>query len=833
MHRNTLPARALLAAAIASLFAGHAAAQQNPAQQATSTEDNQATVVVTGTRVSNRTVLDTTAPVDVISADTIKNTGVPEITQALSVALPSLNFPRPGLADGTDTIRPATLRGLAPDQTLVLVNSKRRHASSLVNLNGTIGRGSAAVDMNTIPTGIVKNIEVLRDGASAQYGSDAIAGVVNIRLRNDRSGGEATVSYGKRITEYEFAVTPPVAGANWGTQTDRERRDGGVATVSLWKGLALGETGYLTIAAEYKDQEHTERSGYDTRQQYPLVNGQFDPREATINRFNAWYGEPEMKQSTVFANAGGSVSENLKWYGWASYQKREAESGGFFRRALQDNNTIQIYPNGFLPIIAPDVDDFSAAAGFTWTLDGWDMDSSFSYGKNKMDFTIQNTLNRSLGAASKTEFEAGGFSYDQLTYNLSGVRQFDVGLASPLNVALGAEARREGYKLEAGEPDSYRNGGVLLASGLPTASGSQVFPGFRPTDESDSHRTAYSVFADFEATVLPSLLASFAVRGEHYSDFGSNWSGKLAARYDFTPAFALRGSVQNGFRAPSMQQQFFTSTSTNFINGVPFDLTTFKPNDPAAVALGAKPLDAEKSTNFSLGAVTKLGRGSLTVDAFHIDIRNRIVLSENLTQANVRNYLVANGFPGVAGGRFFINGVDTTTKGVDVVLNYPWNLGAAGRFDLTLAGNYTDTSVDKVPQTAELAALSPAPVLFDRVNVLTFEQGTPKTKFTASGTWNLGPWGATLRATRYGKILTPGTTPALDHTMSAKTLVDLEGRWKINDALSLALGAENLFDQYPDAYPAALNTTGNAPFTNYSPFGRSGRFVYARLTYAL
>ena len=837
MHRNTLPARALLATAIAALFAGPAASQENlqqaPAQGAASIDENQATVVVTGTRVSNRTVLDTSAPVDVISADTIKNTGVPEITQALSVALPSLNFPRPGLADGTDTIRPATLRGLAPDQTLVLVNSKRRHTSSLVNLNGTIGRGSAAVDMNTIPTGIVKTIEVLRDGASAQYGSDAIAGVVNIRLRNDKSGGEATVSYGKRITDYDFAAAPPPAGANWGTQDERERRDGGVATVSLWKGFALGETGYLTVAAEYKDQEHTERSGYDTRQQYPLANGGFDPREATINRFNAWYGEPELKQSTVFANAGGQVSETLKWYGWASYQKREAESGGFFRRALQDNNTIAIYPDGFLPIIAPDVDDFSAAAGFTWTTGGWDMDSSFSYGKNKMDFTIRNTLNRSLGASSKTEFDAGGFSYDQLTWNLSGVRQFEVGLASPLNVALGAEARREGYKLEAGEPDSYRNGGALLASGLPTASGAQVFPGFRPSDESDSHRTAYSVFADVEANLLPALLASFAVRGEHYSDFGSNWSGKLAGRYDFTPNFALRGSVQNGFRAPSMQQQFFTSTSTNFINGIPFDITTFKPTDAAAVALGAKPLDAEKSTNFSLGTVAKLGRGSLTVDAFHIDIRNRIVLSENLTQVNVRDFLTANGFPGVGGGRFFINGVDTTTKGVDVVLNYPWNLGSAGRFDLTVAGNYTDTDVTKVPQTAELAALSPAPALFDRVNVLTFEQGTPKTKFTASGTWNLGPWGATLRATRYGKVLTPGTTPALDHTMSAKTLVDLEGRWKINEALSVALGAENLFDQYPDAYPAALNTTGNAPFTNYSPFGRSGRFVYARLTYAL
>ncbi|AXA92140.1 TonB-dependent siderophore receptor [Massilia sp. YMA4] len=835
MHRNRVPQKLLLAAAVASLF-GQAGAQTQAADSPAVDSGATATVIVTGTRVSNRTVLDTSSPVDIISADTIKNTGVPEITQALSVALPSLNFPRPGLADGTDTIRPATLRGLAPDQTLVLVNSKRRHTSSLVNLNGTIGRGSAAVDMNTIPTGIVKNIEVLRDGASAQYGSDAIAGVVNIRLRNDRSGGEAVVSYGKRITDYSFAPVAGPAGSTWTSETERSRHDGGVATVSLWKGLAFGETGFVTIAAEYKDQEHTERSGYDMRQQYPLLSGsqagQFDPRENTINRFNAWYGEPELKQSTLFVNAGTDLGK-VKLYGWSSYQKREARSAGFFRRALQDNNVIAIYPNGFLPIIAPDVDDFSIAGGVTWNLNGWDMDSSLSYGKNKMDYTIENTLNRSLGAASPTSFDAGGYSYDQLTYNLSAVREFDVGLKSPLNVALGAEARREGYELTAGEPDSYRNGGALLPSGLPTASGAQVFPGFRPSDETDSHRNAFSVFGDFEANLTPDLLASFAVRGEHYSDFGNNWSGKLAGRYNFSPAFALRGSVQNGFRAPSMQQQFFTSTSTNFINGIPFDITTFKPTDPAAVALGAKPLDAEKSTNFSLGAVAKFGRGSVTVDGYKINIRNRIVLSENLTQANVRNFLTANGFPGVGGGRFFINGVDTTTKGVDVVVNYPFALGDAGRLDVTVAGNYTDTEVTKVPQTAELAALSPAPVLFDRVNVLTFEQGTPKTKLTASGTWTRGALGATLRATRYGKVLTPSSAPFPDHMMSARTLVDLEGRYTISKAMTFAVGAENLFDQYPDPYPAVLNATGNAPFTNYSPFGRSGRYVYARLSYSL
>ncbi|MGO4379555.1 TonB-dependent receptor plug domain-containing protein [Pseudoduganella sp. RAF53_2] len=824
------PRKHVLAVSIATLFATGAAMAQTQAPA----EDNVSTVVVTGTRVSNRTVLDTTAPVDVINAETLKNTGVPEISQALSVALPSLNFPRPGLADGTDTIRPATLRGLAPDQTLVLVNSKRRHTSSLVNLNGTIGRGSAAVDLNTIPTAMVKSIEVLRDGASAQYGSDAIAGVVNIRLRDDKKGGEGTISYGKRDTDYEFTPIPGPAGATWDTSTNsRHRVDGGTFTASVWKGLELGEDGFLTVSAEQKNQSHTERGGWDTRQQYPLVNGAFDPREKTINRFNAWYGEPELHQSTVFANAGYNLSGSTKLYGWLSYQNRDARSAGFFRRAVQDQNIISIYPDGYLPIIAPNVKDYSAALGISWNFADWDMDASIVYGKNKMDFEIENTLNRSLGPSSKTDFDAGGFSYDQTVANLSAVRQFEVGLASPLNVAIGAEARNEAYKLHAGEPDSWRNGGVLLANGTPAPSGSQVFPGFRPADESDTSRRAYSLYADVEANVTKEFLASAAVRGEHYTDFGNNWSGKVAGRYNFTPAFALRGSVQNGFRAPSPQQQNFTSTATNFINGVPYDITTFKPTAAAAVALGAKPLDAEKSTNFSLGAVSKLGKASITVDAFQIKIRDRIVLSENLTQTNVRNYLTSLGFIGVGGGRFFINGVNTTTRGVDVVGNYPWNAGTAGKFDLTLAGNYTKTEVTKTPVTAQLAALNPAPVLFDRINVLTFERGTPKTKFTASGNWSLGPWGATLRATRYGSVLQPGTTAALDFTLGAKTLVDLEGRYKITKNLSAAVGAENLFDQYPDAYPAVLNATGNAPFGNYSPFGRSGRFIYARLTYSL
>jgi iron complex outermembrane receptor protein len=815
-----------LAAAIASLFGTAALAQEGAAPPAT--------VIVTGTRVANRTALDTAAPVDIISAESLKNAGTTEINQALSVALPSLNFPRPGLADGTDTIRPATLRGMAPDQTLVLVNSKRRHASALVNVNGTIGRGSASVDLNTIPTAIVKNIEVLRDGAAAQYGSDAISGVVNLRLRTDKSGGEGTVTYGGRVTEYDFQAADAPAGAAWTKQTSRKRVDGQTATVSAWKGLPLGENGFLTIAAELKDQRHTERSGYDMRQQYPkLADGSFDPRELSYNRFNAWYGDPEMKQSTLFANAGLTLGDGVKLYGWTSYQRRDARSAGFVRPAQDVRNIPSIYPDGFLPIIAPTVDDYSATGGATWTWGEWDMDTSLGYGKNKMAFTIENTLNRSIGPSSKTEFDAGGFSYDQMVFNLTGVRSVALAsLASPLNVAVGAEARREGYALFAGEPDSYRYGGVVLPNGTPAAPGAQVFPGFRPANESNTHRGALGVFADLEANLTPALLASVAVRGEHYTDFGNSLAGKLAGRYDFSKAFALRGSVQNGFRAPSPQQQNFTSTSTNFINGVPFEITTFRPTDPVAVALGAKPLDAEKSLNMSLGAVLRLGPVNLTVDGYKIDIRNRIVLSENLTAANVRDYLTAQGFIGIGGGRFFINGVDTTTKGVDVVLGWPMNAGGAGKFDFTLAGNFTRTEVTKVPVTAAVSALNPAPSLFDRLNVLSLEQGQPRNKINAGANWKLGALGATLRATRYGKVLSPGTTAALDFTLQPKTVVDLEARYDLTKAVKLALGAENLFDVYPESVPVALNTTGNAPFPNYAPFGRGGRFVYARATYS-
>jgi len=812
------------------------------AQTVADTTDNLSQVVITGTRVRNRSALETAVPVDVLTSEVFQNRGVPEISQALSDSLPSYNFPRPGLSDATDTVRPATLRGLSPDETLVLVNGKRRQSAALVNINGTIGRGSSSVDLNTIPQAMVKSVEVLRDGASAQYGSDAIAGVIDLRLRSNRDGGDATVSYGVHKTNYDILVGAAPAGAGWGVpaKISRSESDGGILTMSAWKGLPLGANGFLTIAAEFKNQAHTDRGGYDVRPQYPLVNGAYDPRELTFNRFNSWYGEPKVNQKTVFANMGYDLGD-AQLYGWASYQDRNALSAGFYRPAVDPRNVLSIYPDGFLPIEAPEVQDYSGAGGVTWALGDWNMDSSLVYGLNKMDFTIENTLNRSLGDASKTVFDAGGFLYDQLVFNFSGVRGVDVGLPTPLNVALGLETRYESYSIHAGEPDSYRNGGAVLPSGAPTAPGAQVFPGFRPANAVDKSRTAVGVYADLESRITEKLLASAALREERYSDFGTDLTGKFALRYDFVDEFALRGSVQNGFRAPSLQQQYFATTSTNFIGGVPFDITTFPATNPVAVALGAKPLTAEKSVNYSVGAVIRAEKLDITIDAYRINIRNRIVLSENLVQANVRNYLTGLGFTGVGGGRFFINGVDTRTSGIDIAMTYPFELYQAGRVSVTLAGNFNSTDITRVPQTAQLAALNPAPTLFDRVNVLTLEQGDPKNKFIATANWSLSKLGATLRATRYGTVLSPDTAatfasvaahmPFNDVVLHAKTLVDLEGRFSFTSHLQAALGAENLFDKYPDSNPPAVNPTGTAAFSQYSPFGRSGRFIYGRVSY--
>jgi len=767
-------------------------------------------VVVTGTRVQARSRLDTLAPVDVLPSETLARSGNVELAQALSTLAPSLNFPRPSITDGTDHVRPATLRGLSPDQTLVLVNSKRRHASALVNVNGSIGRGSAAVDLNAIPVAAIDHVEVLREGASAQYGSDAIAGVINLQLREARDGGEATLSYGKYDTDISTA------------RGNRSARDGATTIGSAWLGLPLGAEGFLTLTGEYRDRDPTSRGDFDAR---------IPPLSALT--VTSRYGDPQAKDKTAYVNAGGlSLGGDWQLYGWAGYQQRDGQSAATPRLADNANNVRAIYPNGFLPFITSDIQDLTAAAGARGTLAGWSSDLSLVYGRNRVRLGVENSVNSTYGTGSPTTFDAGGMTYDNLVLDYGLVRGFEIGLPQALNVAFGVEGRRESYSITAGEEASYARGPLTSPSLTP---GAQGFPGFRPDNEVDQHRTSYSVYLDLETKLTQKLLASAAARGEHYSDFGSQATGKVSLRYDFVQAFAIRGTASTGFRAPGLQQEYFTSTATNFINGVPFEVGTFPATAPIAQALGATPLKPEKSRNYSIGFVYRPARSfEATVDAYRINLRDRIVLSENL--GGVPNIDALIQPFGIGRARFFLNGVNTRTEGVDVVVRYrPAFDVIPGALELTASGNWNTTDVTRLPTTGVLSTLNPPPVLFGRINTLTFEEGTPGNKLNATADWTMpmpfGSVGFGLKINRYGTVTEPGTSADRDFEMGPTTLVDVALRAAVGKHFAATLGVDNLFDQYPQPYPAFLNPTGALGFSRYSPFGFDGRFEYARMAW--
>ncbi|MFA4898242.1 MAG: TonB-dependent receptor [Brevundimonas sp.] len=744
-------------------------------------------IVVTGTRVQNRSRLDTLAPVDVVTSEALQTRGTTEFATALAQAVPSLSFQRPSANDGSDSIRPITLRGLSPDQTLVLVNGTRRHASALVNVNGVVGRGSAAVDLNTIPTGALDRVEVLRDGASAQYGSDAIAGVVNLRLKEASSGGGASVTYGQYFTTVKTA------------RGERDETDGGTVTASAWQGFSLGDDGFLTLSAEYLNRESTNRSDYD-------------PRAAANGAITARFGDPDVEQWTVFANAGKGLGNGWEAYGWAGYQDRDSEGAAFPRLSDNVNNVASIYPNGFLPKVAINSKDASLAGGLRGELAGWNTDISLTYGRNALDFRTEDSLNSTYGATSPTSFESGSLIYDQLVLGADFSREFEVGLSGgPLNFAWGLEQRWENYKIEAGQPESYNRG--PLGANTALTGGAQGFVGFQPSNAVDVDRDNFAAYADVEIPLTDKLRVEGAVRFEDYSDFGDTQTGKLSARYDFTPSFALRGSVSTAFRAPSLQQSYFTSTASVIQNGAVVETGTFPATSAVATALGARPLKAETSTNYSVGAVVRLGRFDLTVDAYKIDIDDQIVLSE-LIRSPILDPLR------VQAARFFLNGVSTSTKGLDIVGRYRLPTDHAGNFDFTVAANFNDVSLN--------TAL--APTLFARQRILTIEDGTPDTKVSASADWSRDKWGATIRATYYGDVLQPGSTAANDYSTGAKTVVDLEGRFQLTERVGVAIGVDNVFDEYPDFVPASLNSNGVLGFPYYSPFGFNGRYGYARLS---
>ncbi len=875
---------------VASSAAAAALAQAEPEIVEDETGGNQ--LIVTGTRRAGRTVAESPVPVDVISAEQLQQSGLTETARLLRDLVPSLNFPQPSITDGTDAIRPATLRGLGPDQTLVLVNGKRRHVSALLNINGSVGRGSAAVDLNQIPATSIGRVEVLRDGAAAQYGSDAIAGVINFQLNDARKGGRFFVNYGGFNTR--LAGVKQVTGVNGvagqtptltadgvlqlnNTGKDLKVTDGEVLAVGGNIGLPLGAEGFINITAEYRDRNDTNRAGYDPRRNFSQ-SGALDAKELTIDRLYHRYGDPKTEDINIVVNMGTPLNDAIDFYAFGTYGKRDAESAGFFRRAADDRNVLSIYPDGFLPLINSDSTDYAFTGGLKGDLGGWNWDLSASYGSNKVAFDITDTLNASLGAASQTAFDAGSVEYGQFTTNLDVNRDIEVSGIDELTVSFGAEWRRERYQIGAGEPNSYAAGPVLIGANNPLVTGlaatrrasrgSQVFPGYQPivggVDVTlPKSRENVSIYAEVDADISSGFNVQVAGRFEDYSDFGSTLNGKVASRLELIDGLALRGAVSTGFRAPSLHQQFFTAAAINNIGGVLFDALTLSVDNPVAKALGSAPLKAEKSVSWSAGAVfNKIDGLDVTFDYYQIDIDDRIVLSDNLTATRtaagvpsgsnpglgIAQILNAAGFNDITVARFFFNGIDTRTKGFDLIATYRTDLGDFGKLSLTGGYNWNDVKITGRRTTPGSLVQVPGINLFGRQESLRIERGQPRDRINLGADWERGWLSATLRANRFGEVFSPGLTPINDVLLAPRWITDLEFRLRPEggfvEGVELAVGANNLFDQYPTVNPtgrAIDPLTGSQanlsvnnyflPYSAFSPFGFNGRFLYARLSY--
>ena len=861
------------------------------AQEAATTADAD-TIIVTGTRRLDRTVADSPVPVDVVGLTSIQNSGQTETARALRDLIPSFNFPQPTIADGTDVIRPASLRGLGPDQTLVLVNGKRRHLSALLNINGSVGRGSQAVDVNFIPSAALSRVEVLRDGAAAQYGSDAIAGVINFQLNDAREGGRVSVTYGKNVTDIGGVnrMGGLVLGANGLPQLtpdgvltleDSGRKlhvtDGETVTVTGNLGLPLGAEGFVNITGEYRSRDRTNRTGYDRRQQYNVTANSWNvPAEQAFDRRSHRIGDPKTEDGQIAVNAGIPLDDNVDLYAFGTWGKRHGESAGFYRTSRDNRNVISIYPDGFLPLITSESDDLAITGGLKGDFGGWNWDLSMQYGQNKLDYTIKNTLNASIGPSSKQSFDAGGLTYSQWVNNLDISRDFD--LLERTTLSFGLEYRRETFRVRAGEPDSYRSGGATLCQNNPqwcatasanvgAAPGSQVFPGFQPSIGGVSvtgtnARENVSAYAELDMDLLPVWNLQLAGRFEDYSDFGSDWNWKAATRFEVTDWVAVRGSVSTGFRAPGVAQQFFAAAATNNVNGVLLDTVTLPVNNPVAQALGATPLKPETAVNWSAGLTASPFSGlNFTFDYYEIRIDDRIVLTENLVASRnaagqpsgsnpgfgIAQILNTAGFNTISAARFFINGIDTKTRGFDAIATYRHDFGNYGALQFTLGYNWNKTDITELKGAPGALNQVPGIVLFGRQESLRITQGTPADKISIGMDYDWEWLGVTLRGNRYGKVLAAGADAFTDHEIRPAFVADAEIRARPSGSLSgieVAIGANNLFDKYPTAFPTGQGTdpvTGATrnysannyyfPFSSYSPFGFNGRYLYGRISY--
>ena len=815
--------------------------------------------VVVGSHARHTAAEELAVPVDVFPAEQLAQQGTTETSQILQAVSPSVNFPHQSVTDATDVVRPFTLRGLSPDQTLVLINGWRRHQMAVVNTFAYgMPAGSSGVDMNAIPASAIDRVEVLRDGASAQYGSDAIAGVVNVVLKEGKFDPFLNTTTGRYIPrDYHDDGTTVDVNGGWG--------------------LGLGR-GSLTLFGQFMDRQPTNRAWADT------YAGSFTPdsvnsigqvivkRNPVPNPDYHW-GDGLEKDALTMANVRLPLNDagTRELYAFGGYSHREGAGQGYFRYDNDPRNWPEMYPAGFLPEFHPAVRDYSAAGGYRARAGGWSLDLGASFGHNDFAYNLRNTLNESLGpcfdpaspcapnapgVANKTSFFAGRLTREEAVTGLNASRQVNVGLPAPLSVAAGASYRRERYQIERGELASYVNGGHLpqdSASGdSAVIGGSQVFPGFAPSNESNSTRSNVAGYLDLETNLTPKLLANAAARFEHYSDFGSLVTGKGALRFQPSRRVTLRAAVSNGFRAPGLGQIHFSKVVTNVIAGQPVQVGIFPVADSAARLLGSKPLTAERSFNLSGGvAVSPRDNVTFTADVFRITLTHRILLSATFQDSTTLATLASGGFSGIGAIQYFTNGLSTRTSGIDLTGDVRVAAGS-GVLQLTGAFNYTKnaiTHVDPLP-----AQLSTEPSLIDSITYIAITAERPDWRASVTPQYTLGRFHALARASYYGKFSSaqPGYCDLCRDFYGAKTLFDAEFGYQF-DQVNLALGVRNLLDTYPDQPSSNTdisnggdcritlgtcakdynNNFGTFPWAAASPFGYNGRYAYARLQVAL
>ena len=834
---------------------------------------DQVEITVIGSRNLSRTKTQTPVPVDVIPIATLaKEVGQTDLNQLLTFSAPSFQSSRQTVADGTDHVDPAQLRGLGTDQILVLVNGKRRHQSALVNVNGTVNRGQVGTDLNTIPVSSIERVEVLRDGAAAQYGSDAIAGVINIVLKKSTNVLSGNISYGENVSSYPKNYA--LGKINNSAVKDESVQDGSNFQAGLNYGFNLNKKGYINITGEYSLRGESNRAGTYTGAVFANVSGAnrddsiMRARGLTRNDFDMRIGNSKISSGAVILNSAYALSENWNVKLFGGYSQKSGEAAGFFRypssissgAAIYRSQGLALYPNGFLPLIKTDIKDYSFSAALEGKLGKWNASLSNTLGVNNFDFSVDNSLNYTQYAVTpnpQTKFDAGGLRFLQNTVNADVTRNFDV--MAGLNVAYGAEFRIDQYSQRAGEEASYKN--FNTASGA--ASGAQVFAGFVPDYAKKNSRNNVALYVDLEQDFTKAWLLELALRFENYSDFGSTLNYKLATRYKVGENFTIRAASSSGFRAPSMQQRFYAKTNTLFLATptglVPTESGTFTNNSRPAEILGIPKLKEETSQNYSVGFTATPVKGlEITVDGYLINIKNRIVLTNNFTGGNNATLTQLLKDNGATAANFFTNAIDTRAKGLEAVISYRTIFAGVNKLRFTLAAIFIENEVKKGANGSPIIKASDILInsgqlgnYFNREDQSRIEVANPTSKGNFTTNFNHNKFGAMLRFAYFGKVtyLDPAINPAnpaafplnaftdlretTDQEFSSKTVTDLSLSYDLAKSFTITVGANNIFDVYQDKHTHSNNVSaGRFIYSRrVQQMGVNGRYVFARVSF--